>query len=806
METAGVAWPARDRWFVRGAMPKSRVKKGSAISNGKPKARTGAAKPAAGFAAKPPVAKPAARLVPETAAKSAKTLEKAAPQSTVAIAHKVRRGFDERIFDARPDRLDFRDLPYRPPLRSLEPRWPLEGDVGRFLPPYIESKLILDQGFEGACTGFGLACVINYLFFVRSLQDGAAGPIGKVSPRMLYELARRYDEWPGERYEGSSCRGALKGWHKHGVCADELWPYRTKDGDVRLLLPRQGWDGDAVRRPLGVYYRIDKKSVVDMQAAIREIGAIYVSARVHDGWDRVERKGTPRSHDDLPVIPPIADRKNVGGHAFALVGYNEKGFIAQNSWGETWGAGGFAVMPYSDWVAYGTDAWACALGVPQAEALQQHRIEALRWPSRSGRSLGFFDLSVRNPDNPPDDPWPIDRDFDHKPYQPWSTAQAYSHTLVTGNDGAVCITDLTAGVNGDVAKFVDGIALARPLAWLKAQATPRIAIYAHGGLNSEEASIDRIRVMAPYFQANGIYPLFLAWRTGPGETILSMLEDKFRSFFGAQSPEEMRAAGFMDDLAESRDRRVEELARRTIKGLWSEMRENAQRGAGSGRGLDLLAQSLAKLRDALKGKGLEVHLIGHSAGSILHGHLLSQLAKPGNGAAPVEVASCSLYAAACSMQFAVDKYLGAAKAILPSERIHLHYLSDRNEKDDYLGGLKGLHLYGKSLLYLVSRALDDERKMPLLGFERAVDDKWATSDTQWKDQWAESQLEFVRTWQAKFKGTKDPVSDPNVFINKKKKTAQAQHGSFDNNVEVVAETIERIAGAPMPKPIEWLDY
>jgi hypothetical protein len=50
------------------------------------------------------------------------------------------------------------------------------------------------------------------------------------------------------------------------------------------------------------------------------------------------------------------------------------------------------------------------------------------------------------------------------------------------------------------------------------------------------------------------------------------------------------------------------------------------------------------------------------------------------------------------------------------------------------------------------------------------------------------------------------VSDPNVFINKKKKTAQAQHGSFDNNVEVVAETIERIAGAPMPKPIEWLDY
>lgn len=35
---------------------------------------------------------------------------------------------------------------------------------------------------------------------------------------MLYELARRYDEWPGEGYEGSSARGAMKGWVRHGVC------------------------------------------------------------------------------------------------------------------------------------------------------------------------------------------------------------------------------------------------------------------------------------------------------------------------------------------------------------------------------------------------------------------------------------------------------------------------------------------------------------------------------------------------------------------------------------------------------------
>ena len=48
---------------------------------------------------------------------------------------------------------------------------------------------------------------------------------------MLYELARRYDEWPGENYAGSSARGAMKGWHKHGVCAETMWPsHATEHG------------------------------------------------------------------------------------------------------------------------------------------------------------------------------------------------------------------------------------------------------------------------------------------------------------------------------------------------------------------------------------------------------------------------------------------------------------------------------------------------------------------------------------------------------------------------------------------------
>jgi hypothetical protein len=730
-----------------------------------------------------------------SAARKTKSAKSAKPRRTAAKPTSFKTG----TFDARPDRLDFRDLPYRPPLKSLPPQFPDADFIRDKLPAYIKADLVRDQGEEGACTGFGLACVVNYLFWVRHIRAGTKGRFARVSPRMLYELARRYDEWPGEGYDGSSCRGALKGWQKHGVCAEDLWRYRDDSGAVALLAPEKGWDADAVTRPLGVYYRIDKGSVVELQAALQEIGAVYVSAQVHDGWDRVGQTGLPRSHDDLPVIDKPKDPKKLGGHAFALVGYNAQGFIVQNSWGPDWGASGFAVLPYADWVAHGSDAWAVALGVPQR--FSAARIEAVRWPAQSGRALGFFSLDVRNPDNPPDDPWPIDRDFAYKPYQPWSTAEAYAHTLVTGNDGTIEVTDLTSCVDGSIDAFMHSLVVERPMRWLAAQAKPKLMIYAHGGLNSEQDSIDRIRVLAPYFEANGIYPLFITWRTGPFETIGAMVADAFGAFFGTEDAAQRRAAGFWDALADARDRRVEELARGVAKGIWSEMRENAERGANSGRGLGRLAQQLAALRGMLKNQyntALEVHLVGHSAGSILHGHLLKCLAA---SAAPVQVASCALYAAACSVEFALEHYLEAAAPVLPIQKLHLDYLSDRNEKDDYLAGVEALHLYGKSLLYLVSRALEDARKMPLLGFERALDPNYNTTDY-----WAQAQLTPLRAWQAAFKGSRNCVAAPSVPVNKQGKTQQAQHGSFDNNVEVIGATIARISGKKPVQPIEWLDY
>jgi hypothetical protein len=260
--------------------------------------------------------------------------------------------------DARPDRLDLRDLPYRPPVRSLPEVFPPDEKVQELLTQYVADDLILDQGQEGACTGFGLACVINYLLWRRHLESRADGPFDSISPRIIYQLARFYDEWPGEDYDGSSCRGAMKGWHKHGVCAK----LSSATSAVQCAYPTcRGLDecGTPADRGLLMDCQTLRR---DMQAAIYQIGAIS-SADVHDGWDLPASKAKTVNHEILPVIrKPKSDE--MSGHAFAIVGYDHRGFVVQNSWGTTWGARGFAILRYEDWVENGTDAWVCALGVP----------------------------------------------------------------------------------------------------------------------------------------------------------------------------------------------------------------------------------------------------------------------------------------------------------------------------------------------------------------------------------------------------------------------------------------------------------
>ncbi|AID99931.1 peptidase C1 [Klebsiella variicola] len=642
------------------------------------------------------------------------------------------------VLNASKDPLDLRDRTYTPPPVSLPDRFPVDKDIATLLTVYTQAQLILDQGREGACTGFGLACVVNYL---RWRKAGFPKKLDSVSPRMLYNFARRYDEYAGEDYDGSSCRGALKGWFHHGVCLESDWPYREQEN----IPPQYGYAERAVNTTLGVYYRIDIKNITDMQAAIHDVGAIYVSAFTHEGWQTVPTaKKAPTNHDSLAVIAFNGKPTKTGGHAFALVGFNRDGFIVQNSWGTEWGCGGFAVLSYADWLTNAMDAWVAALGVPGVVPGQLATgSPALAAPAAAG--------------NHP---------------QWWDETTAYQHSIVIGNDGRVdrylTQDEMTRTL------MYQGCVL--PDRWFRLQhaETKRLVIYAHGGLNNEAGSIARARAMGRYFTGNDCYPLFLVWKTGILESIGDIFSDHFRR-------EPSRAGGVREALTEASDLLIEEtIGRPAAKPLWSEMKENAEFSCVSGRAGDLLVTALQKLVETW-GKALEIHIIGHSAGSIILGHFVDLLSSRGLGDA---LKSAHLYAPACTVQFANRHY---APHELLMKRMYLHILSDRIERADNVAAI-----YRKSLLYFVSNALEGDRRTPLLGMDKIHDKNYSGWDgssstgealRNWRHAAAEAGLE--KRGRTNIIDIDKVRGGPGVMID-------ASHGSFDNNIDVISLTLQRI--------------
>jgi len=593
-----------------------------------------------------------------------------APLELLEAAAAAPRRRATRVLNVRPDAVDLRDWEYQPPVSTAPP------DV-RY-PPDV--RTVLDQGTSAACTGHALATVIEYLL-VR-----AGRHVEPVSPHMLYSMARRYDEWAGnedggeDSDTGSSLRGALKGWLRHGASSARLWP-RPPMPEPRASA-REDWWTDAIKRPLGAYYRIDPRSLRDMHVAIDQVGALLASAFTHAGWEELLRaRAVPRPEDpsDLPVIRRMAGHPDEG-HAFAIIGYTRDGFIVQNSWGTAWGKGGLAVLRYSDWLENAMDCWVAQLGVVTAE----HEAIADAVSLRTN-AAGTGAVVSSNP---------------------VLAAHELSPFIVNmGNDGRLSQRGRFRTQPSDVDALLR-IHLAEACRkWgIRASQAVDVAIYAHGGLTDEDAAAGTARAWVPRLYDERIFPVFLMWETGAIATVANMIEDRL-------APLDRRAGSGLQQVRERWrewwNQRVEGIARPLGRPLWNEMKENAARISSN-------PESGARLLlDALRGKArayglprIRLHLIGHSAGAIVHSHLGATAIRAG-----FDLRSVSLIAPAVRID-EFDRTLGRA-VLRTGTRLLVAHLTDAAERAD-----PTCRPYGHSLLYLVSRAFEDRKETPLLGLER----------------------------------------------------------------------------------------
>jgi hypothetical protein len=564
--------------------------------------------------------------------------------------------------NVRPDPVDLRDWEYRPNI-AIAPRDTL-------LPN--DPAATKQQAQTNACTGFALAAVIEYLL------DRGQRPVESMSGYMLYSMARRYDEWSDEddnSDSGSSLRGALKGWSKHGASTERLW--RTINMPPATNAESDWWL-DAVKRPMGAYYRIDPKNIRDMHVALTEVGAIYASAFTHTGWDKLlgrTQSPAPTTVSEVPLIQAGRGARDQG-HAFAIVGYTCDGFIVQNSWGAGWGRGGFAVLRYDDWMTNAMDCWVVQLGVVTADHEAVARSPSLRTDPAGNAivsrnpNLAYHEIS----------PFVIDME----------------------NEGQLSQRGRFRTNPDDLRALIDHHLLHAAEQWNIAKtAHIDVAIYAHGGLTSEDAAAETARVWIPHLYSNRVFPIFLMWETGAFETLGNIFEDTVKG------ETEKISGRFKEEFKEWWNERLEGLARPPGRLLWNEMKDNAfDVSRARSAGVVQLFDHLRKPATKSKLPKIRLHLIGHSAGSIVHAHLGAEAIRQG-----FDLASISLLAAAVRLD-EFDRQLGAAIA-RKQIPVLLANLSDAAERAD-----DSCKPYGHSLLYLVSRSFEDHKETPILGMEK----------------------------------------------------------------------------------------
>jgi len=239
-----------------------------------------------------------------------------------------------------------------------------------------------------------------------------------------------------------------------------------------------------------------------------------------------------------------------------------------------------------------------------------------------------------------------------------------------------------------------------------------------------------------------------------------------RAFMGI--PHEGFLSDILDQLIEKKDVLIEDIVRKPVTPIWDEMKRDAQLpfkidAGGKESDGSFVIRTFA---EALQDTHVQIHLAGHSTGAVLLGHLLGALDQLGMNEL---ISSCSLMAPACSIDFYQENYaprLGKPAGMVGLPVLDIYSLNARLEQDDNVA-----YVYSKSLLYLVSRALERQIDKPLLGMQRYADKLPATS-----------QLSL------RYSNGKNGV------------TTSTSHGGFDNDVNTMNAILQRVLGKEAEKP------
>ena len=159
-------------------------------------------------------------------------------------------------------------------------------------------------------------------------------------------------------------------------------------------------------------------------------------------------------------------------------------------------------------------------------------------------------------------------------------------------------------------------------------------LYAHGGLVGEDGGIAVADRMIDWWRKNGIYPVHIVWESDALTTIFGFIEHKLREVLPFGAP--------FDGLIEQIDRKLEGVGH-GVRPLWEEMKGNARAASAplSGAPIDWTSHEpgdepgvslfIERLRTYVADHPdqVKVHLVGHSAGSVVLAAVMERLVAQG---------------------------------------------------------------------------------------------------------------------------------------------------------------------------------
>lgn len=230
----------------------------------------------------------------------------------------------------------------------------------------------------------------------------------------------------------------------------------------------------------------------------------------------------------------------------------------------------------------------------------------------------------------------------------------------------------------------------------------RIVVWAHGGLIDEVPGLLIAHKHVRWWQANGVYPLYFVWETG-------LLPALGRLLTGRSGGEE---AAFGRSVANLGDKAIEVLSRK-LQGpaIWGDMKQSARLSIDREEGgAAFVAGKLAEFCRRHAG-AVELHAVGHSAGSIFHASFLPTALEQGVPG----FKTLALLAPAIRVDRFHERLAPLVGEGKPIEKLSLYTMNRLRELADTCMGV-----YRKSLLYLIYYGLEDRRETPILGLEDSL--------------------------------------------------------------------------------------